>query len=158
MLVLALVHILHGYPAAASPPPVDQVEFCTLVARLRAAPPGDAKALAAARAEAEGFIVRHRGIDWIGPVGRIIVSETGKAAGEIEVCPSSWVGGLSPDGVLDSDTWAEPQTRIFNLWRAAKPGQTMEFRAALLGIYDTRTDFPAKIWMRARIVDLSPVP
>jgi len=158
MLVLVMALLLQGASAGAPPPPVDQVEFCALLARLRAAPAGDAKAVAAARTEVEGFIAQHRGIDWTGPVGRIIFSETGKAAGEVEVCPSSWIGGLSPDGVLDSDTWAEPETHLFNLWRATKQGQTVEFRAALLGIYDERPDFPAKIWVRARIVDLPPAP
>jgi hypothetical protein len=158
MLVLALALLFQGMTAQASPPAVDQAEFCALLARLRAPPPGDAKAVAAARTEVEGFIAQHRGIDWTGPVGRVIFSETGKAAGEVEVCPSGWVGGLSPDGALDSDTWAEPETRLFNLWRAAKQGQTVELRAALLGIYDARPDFPAKIWVRARIVDISPAP
>jgi hypothetical protein len=145
-------------PAASGSPPTDQQEFCALVARLRQSAPADAKALQAARSEAETFIMQHRGVEWVGPVGRVIFSQSGKAAGEIEACPSSWVGGLSPDGALDSDTWAEPETMVFNRWRAAKPGETMTFHAALLGIYDSRSDFPAKIWVRARIVDIAPAP
>jgi len=147
----------------ATPPPKDQQDFCALVERARAAaavpdPTAKQHALDAVRAEAVSFIQQHRGIDWVGPAGRIIVSETGKEAGEIEACPSSWVGGLSPEGGLDSDSWAEPETRLFNQLRDLKPGQPVEIRAALLGIWDERPDFPAKIWVRARIVDISPLP
>jgi hypothetical protein len=148
---------------AATPPPKDQQDFCALIERARAAaatrdPAARQHVIEAARAEAEAFIRQHRGIDWVGPAGRVSVSESGKEAGEIEACPSSWVGGLSPEGGLDSDSWAEPGTRLFNQLHDLKPGRPVEIRAALLGLYDQRPDFPAKIWVRARIVDASPLP
>jgi hypothetical protein len=155
--------LLQGPGLAATPPAKDQQDFCALVEQARAAaatpdPAARQRALAASRAETEAFIEQHRGIDWVGPLGRIIVSQTGKAAGEVEACPSVWVGGLSPEGGLDSDTWAEPETRLFNRWQEMKPGRPVGFRAALLGVYDKNSEFPAKIWMRARIVDVSPLP
>ena len=147
---------------AASVPPPDQQEFCALVEHQRAAvgaagEAGRAQALQAARGAVEGFIVQHRGIDWTGTVGRIVISEKNKAGGEVESCPSVWVGGVSPEGGLDSETWAEPETRLYNRWRQMTQGKPAEFRAALLGVYDRAADFPAKIWLRARVVDVSPL-
>jgi hypothetical protein len=162
--VLATLLALVQAPAgAALAPAADQQEFCALSEKLRAsvAAAGDSgreAALQAARSAVEGFIVQHRGIDWTGAVGRIVISEKNKAGGEVEACPSVWVGGVSPEGGVDSESWAEPQTRLYNSWRGMTQGNAVEFRAALLGVYDRVAEFPAKIWLRARIVDVSPQP
>ena len=162
--VLATLLALGQTPAGAAPvPAADQQEFCALAEKLRASvaaadDSGREPALQAARAAIEGFIVQHRGIDWTGTIGRIVISEKNKAGGEVEACPSVWVGGASPEGGLDSETWAEPQTRLYNRWREMTQGKPVEFRAALLGVYDRAAEFPAKIWLRARLVDVSPQP
>jgi len=160
LLALALAQA----PAfGATAPPPDQQEFCALVGQWRAAaavpdPAQRQHASQSAGAAAMTFVERHRGIDWVGAVGRISVSEKGNAAGEVEVCPSVWVGGLSPEGGLDSDTWAEPETHVFARLHAAKQGQKAEIRAALLGVYEKHADFPTKIWLRARLIDLTVLP
>jgi hypothetical protein len=149
-------------PARAEPvPAADQQELCALAQKLRAdiAAAGEAgrpAALQVARGTIEGFVVQHRSIDWTGPVGRIVISAKNNAGGEIEACPSVWVGGVSPEGGLDSESWAEPGTRLANRWHQVTQGQPVEFRAGVLGVYDQHPDFPAKIWLRARIVDVSP--
>jgi hypothetical protein len=151
-----------GTDAAAAPPmPPDQQEFCALIERLRAtsrAADEAARQIAveAARREIEAFIAGHRGIDWVGKLDRVISSSADRAAVDVETCPAAWVGGVSPEGTLDSDSWADSGTRLFNELQAAMPGETVEFRAALLGFYATRPDFPMKLWVRARLVDLSP--
>ncbi len=160
-VLAALFAVLPGPVGAA--PAADQQEFCALAEKLRAdvAAAGQAgrePALQAARIAVEGYIVQHRGIDWTGTVGRIVFSEKNKAGGEVEICPSVWVGGVSPEGGLDSESWAEPETRLYNRWRQVTQGKPVEFRAALLGVYDRAADFPAKIWLRARVVDVSPQP
>ncbi|MEI9984955.1 MAG: hypothetical protein WDN69_18160 [Aliidongia sp.] len=160
-IVAAIAFIWTQTPILAAPAlPKDQQDFCALVDRIRIAAtgPGAAHALPAARTEIETFIVQHRGIDWFGAAGRVVISEKNKAGSEVEACPAVWVGGVSPEGGLDSDTWAEPETHLYNVLREVTQGKSVEFRAALLGVYDARPDFPAKIWVRARIVDLSPQP
>jgi hypothetical protein len=159
ILALALAQA----PAFGATPPPDQQEFCTLVGQWRASaavpdPAQHQHAVQAAGAAAIAFVEQHRGIDWVGTIGRLRVAEHGDAAGEVEVCPSAWVGGLSPEGGLDSDTWAEPETHVFNRLHAAKQGQQAEIRAALIGVYDKHADFPAKIWLRARLIDLTVLP
>jgi hypothetical protein len=139
--------------AAAAPLPPDQAEFCTLIERLRATTQA---AVEAAQREIAAFIMAHRGVDWVGTLDQVISSAADHAAVDVETCPAAWVGGVSPEGTLDSDSWAESGTKLFNELRAAKPGETVEFRAALLGFYATRPDFPIKLWVRARLVDLSP--
>jgi len=161
--LLLLLTLLQAPVSAAPVPAADQQEFCALAQKMRtdvaaAGEAGRAAALQAARTAVEGFIVQHRGIDWTGTVGRIVFSEKNKAGGEVEACPGAWVGGVSPEGGVDSDTWAEPETRLYNRWREVTQGKPVEFRAALLGVYDQHPDFPAKIWLRARIVDVSPQP
>jgi hypothetical protein len=159
-MALATLLALGQTPAQAAPvPAADQQEFCALAEQLRASVAAAGEpALQAARSAVEGFIVQHRGIDWTGAVGRVVISEKRKAGGEVEVCPSVWVGGVSPEGGVDSETWAEPDTRLYNRWREMTQGKTVEFRAALLGVYDRAAEFPARIWLRARIVDVSPQP
>jgi hypothetical protein len=163
IVMFALLLLVQASGLAATVPAPDQGEFCVLAEKLRtdigaAGEAGRTAALQSARSAIEGFIVLHRGIDWTGTVGRIVISEANKAGGEIEACPSVWVGGVSPEGGLDSDTWAEPGTRLYNRWREMTQGKPVEFRAALLGVYDRASDFPAKIRLRARIVDVSPQP
>ena len=160
--VLALLPTDGPAFGAATPPP-DQQEFCALVGQWRASaavpdPVLRQHAIQSAGAAAITYIEQHRGIDWIGTIGRISVAGGGNAAGELEVCPSAWAGGLSPEGGLDSDTWAEPETHVFDRLHAAKEGQKAEIRAALLGVYDKHADFPAKIWLRARLIDLTVLP
>ena len=161
--ILALLVLVQTPAGAASVPAPDQQQFCALADKLRAdvaaaGAAGRDTALQAARSAVEGFIVQHRGIDWTGTVGRIVFSEKNKAGGEVEVCPASVVGGVSPEGGLDSESWAEPETRLYNQWHQMTQGKPVEFRAALLGVYDRAADFPAKILLRARIVDVSPQP
>jgi hypothetical protein len=164
IVVLATLVACGQTLASAAPAPApDQQEFCALAEKLRASvtaagESGREAALQAARSAVEGFIVAHRGIDWSGTVGRIVFSEKNKAGGEVEACPAVWVGGVSPEGGVDSETWAEPETRLYNRWRGMTQGNAVEFRAALLGVYDRAADFPAKIRLRARIVDVSPQP
>jgi hypothetical protein len=160
--ILTLIMLVAGIGEAADQPLADQAAFCSVVAgdraRLKALGPGPTRdtAVKAAGAEIDLWVKTHRSINWVGTVGRITPSQGGRLAGEVEVCPSVWVGGLTPDNILDSETWAEPETHVFNQLHRLKTGDRAEVRGILYGAWIDRPDFPDKIWVRAKIVGIEP--
>jgi len=162
VLTLALVLLVAGTARAADPPLADQAAFCALAAsaraKLRGLDPGPTRdaAVKAAGADIDLWVKTHRSVDWVGTVGRVTPSQGGRIAGEVEVCPSLWVGGLTPDNMLDSETWAEPETHVFNQLHRLKAGDRVEVRAILYGAWIDRPEFPDRIWVRAKIVGIDP--